>query len=95
MAEEGIKVTVKSYLFTIGHRGESQVELAAGGRRVRDLLDKVAQQQPALAPALKEGIGEPGREAILVLRNGDKVNDLDTTLQDGDKVVLLDGAFGG
>lgn len=90
MGETGIRVLVKSYLFTIGHTGESQVELG-DDRTVRALVDRIVEREPSLASVLKES----GEERVLILRNGEKVNNLELVLRDGDKVVLLDGTFGG
>lgn len=85
-----MKITVKSYLYTLGHSGEFTAHLRDGAV-FRDLAVFAAERFPSLA-GLVENVEQ---NRIIALRNSEKIETGDLPLSDGDKIMLIDGSFGG
>lgn len=85
-----MKVTVKSYLYALGHSGEFTAYLRDGAL-FRDLARFAAERFPSLA-GLVENVEQ---NRIIALRNSEKIVSGDLPLSDGDKIMLIDGSFGG
>jgi molybdopterin synthase sulfur carrier subunit len=94
-----VAVTVK-FIGPLRHvSGASQLALNCKGTvSVRALISEITREVPALTQSLIDPQLEDPRPNVLILVNGREIsvlNGLETTLQNGDEVVLVPVVHGG
>lgn len=77
--------------------GQATVEVNGGADSVRGTLDTLTTQYPTLGERLYDGQGHVKSHINIFLNNEDIrfLNGLDTSVKDGDTVVLLPALAGG